>query len=95
MATNATDNRMKYRYLEVTYYLPDDEMCHFYAVVTVADTPTRALEFAIEDCQRAHPDAKRIEEFMQRIISEEKSVKIKRKMKDGTWEGWQFSREVD
>jgi len=93
--TPETTDRMKHRYVELTYYLPDDDQCKFYAVVTCADTPTKALENAIEMCLEDKPTARNVEEFMQRIISEERSAEIIDAMERGRWEGWQFSKEVD
>lgn len=91
----ATKDRLKHRYLEVTYYLPGDDQCKFYAVVTRADTPTEALEHAIEKCMEDNPNAKNVEEFMQRIISEKRAVQIKDKMANKSWDGWDFGHEVD
>lgn len=95
METAIKERAVKDRYVELTYLLPGEQQCRFYAIVLQAKTPTDALEQAIEDCQRKHPDASNIEEFMQRIISERKARKIRDKMIAGTWSGWDFGQEVD
>lgn len=88
----AVKDRLKHRYVELTYYIRLDQV-KFYGVVTRADTPTEALEQAIEKCREDIPQAKNIEEFMQRVITEKKAVTIKDAMQQGTWDGWDFGRD--
>lgn len=78
------------RYVEVSYRLPDTELIQFRAVVTRAGSPNDAVREAADDTLRAHPEAIEVEEFMQRIVSEEKAGEILQAFNDGKWGGWTF-----
>lgn len=83
----------KWRYVEFTYYVPGEEKERWGGIVTEADSPKAAMAEARESVERRHPGATKIEEFMQRTISEEKANEIKREMGNETWNGWEFPGE--
>ena len=66
-------SKMLWRYVEVSYELPDKDQTQFFATVDESESPNVALLTAIEMCVRRHPEATEIEEFMQRVITPERS----------------------
>jgi hypothetical protein len=81
---------LKHRYVELTYRLPGDRTEHWMAVLTEAGSPKDALVKAIAEVKAQHPEARRIEEFMQRTITPKKARAIAVQFTDGTWPGWNF-----
>lgn len=84
--------KMKWRYIEVSYELPETET-HFFATVGQAESPNVAVMTAIKMCKAKHPGAVNIEEFMQRVITEKKAQKIQAMFANDTWDGWDFKTE--
>lgn len=84
---------MKWRYVELSYELPDKENTQFYATVGETESPNVAVLTAIEMCKQRHPDATEIEEFMQRVITPAKAEEIQAQFANKTWAGWDFKTE--
>jgi hypothetical protein len=78
----------KPRYIELTYNLPDEEQERWRGVVVHTDSPKTAFEEARADTMRAHPEATNVQEYMHRVLSDEKAADITGQMADGTWSGW-------
>lgn len=86
-----TKNVPKWRYVEISYKLPEDAENADYrwrAIVTEAASPREAIENAVADVHYAHPEAIEVEEFMTRTITEEKAVWITERMRAKNWIGW-------
>ena len=86
-------SKMLWRYVEVSYELPDKDQTQFFATVDESESPNVALLTAIEMCVRRHPEATEIEEFMQRVITPERAEQIKAQFEAGTWNGWDFKTD--
>lgn len=90
-------SKMLWRYVEVTYELPDKdtpaERIQFFATVGQSESPNVALLTALEMCARRHPEAINIEEFMQRVITHDRATAIRMQMDAGTWNGWDFKTD--
>jgi hypothetical protein len=91
--TRKRPSPMKWRYVEVSYELPEKGTTQFFATVGEHESPNVALLTAINMCKAKHPDAVNIEEFMQRVVTEEKAEKIMEKFNNNTWDGWDFKTE--
>lgn len=84
---------MKTRYVEMAYDLPRHKNSKFRACIVEAASPRKAVEMATEELMQAHPRATHVHEFMQRVITPERAVKIRKQFENGTWEGWTFGAE--
>lgn len=81
-------SKLAWRYVEVTYRLPDEEDSQWRAVVTEAETPNAALEEVRRNVLAAHPRATEVEEFLQRTLTKERATEVSAKMAAGSWQGW-------
>jgi hypothetical protein len=80
--------KMKYRYVEIHFFLSDTEERQFRAVITEAASPRDAVLEAKRNTFRQHPDASNVEEFMQVAITKDKADEIAELMRNGQWTGW-------
>jgi hypothetical protein len=83
---------MKWRYVELSYELPDGKT-DFFATVGRTESPNVALLTAVEMCKMQHPDATSIEEFVLRVVTPERAQAISMLMEAGQWQGWDFKTE--
>ena len=84
--------KIKWRYVEVSYVPPSGDT-QFFATINKTESPDVALMTATAMCANKHPDALEIQEFMQRVVPEERAIQIQSQMRDGTWEGWDFQKD--
>lgn len=95
-------NQNRSRYVELSYELPPGLVLSngskspghgllWFAVLCEADSPRDAVIVAKGKLTAAHPEATKVEEWMQRVVTLRRYQAIESRMTAETWKGWTSS----